>query len=107
MKPVSLLAGLLTVFLTVGYLASAKERPGRYRKHAKKSTIEAWESHFEKKRELVPELAPLPDAPPVGVDFSGDYRFGRYDYDLHIEQSGTRVAFRSARDSRRSMTRSW
>ena len=71
MKPVLLLAGLLTVFLTVGYLASAKERPGRYRKHAKESTIEAWKSHFKKKRGLVPAPAPLPDTPPAGVDFSG------------------------------------
>ena len=86
----------VAVLLIVAALWSDDEEPkGKYRKPAPAKTLARWKRDFREKRPLVPPL-PEPrasDAP--ALDFSGTYRFGRYDYDLIIEQHGDQVTFRS------------
>ena len=99
MKRTLLAAALAAILLVVGLFASADEgRVGKYADPAAPEVLKAWRSHFRFKRDLVPDPSPLPastDPKEPAVDFRGDFRFGIYDYDLHIEQSGDRVSFRS------------
>jgi len=85
----------LAVLCLVAVLLSGEDGlpEGRYRKHASDKRIRLWKEHHEKKEHLVPR----PPAPAASarkaLEFSGTYRFGRYDYDLTIEQSGDEVTF--------------
>ncbi|MEE8105432.1 MAG: multiheme c-type cytochrome [Planctomycetota bacterium] len=96
MKRRVFIGGAASVLALVAYLVAAPgERVGRYTKPATAKVLEAWKSHFEAKRHLVPPPPVLPSGAPDGVDFTGEYRFGKYDYDLTITQKGRRVVMRS------------
>jgi len=91
-----LLAPLLLVALPAALLLSQDDLPkGKYRKEAKPSVIDGWMRDFADKRELVPAPPPPPPSTSPATDFSGTYRFGKYDYDLVIGQEGDQVTFRS------------
>jgi len=95
MKRLALLAPL-AVLLVVAVLFSGEDHPrGTYRKPAPEAVIRKWLADYREKRDLVPGPPEPPASKRRAVDFSGSYRFGRYDYSLSIEQRGDRVTFRS------------
>jgi len=97
MRRFLLLAPIPVLVLAAALLGEEKLRAGKYRKPAAAGTLRAWDRHYRTKKDLVPS-PPRPAASREGgpaTDFSGSYRFGRYDYDVVIEQAGDQVTFRS------------
>jgi len=91
---------VLVMALAAVLFGEEKLRAGKYRKPAPEKTLRLWKRHYKTKKDLVPSAPTLlagegtADAKAT-TDFSGSYRFGRYDYDVVIEQVGDRVTFRS------------
>jgi hypothetical protein len=96
MKRLLLLAPIPVLALAAALLGEEELRAGKYRKPAAAKTLRRWKSDYRTKKDLVPS-APRPSAPAgtEALDFSGSFRFGRYDYDVVIEQAGDQVTFRS------------
>ncbi|MHC4161052.1 MAG: multiheme c-type cytochrome [Planctomycetota bacterium] len=97
MKRLLLLAPIPVLVFAAVLLGDEKLRAGKYRKPAAAKTLRLWDRHYRTKKGLVPS-APRPlasEGAEAATDFSGSYRFGRYDYDVVIEQVGDRVTFRS------------
>lgn len=94
MKRLLRLAPISVLALAAALLGDEELRAGKYRKPAAAKTLRQWVRHYRTKKDLVPS-APRPAGVRAATDFSGRFRFGRYDYDLVIEQAGDQVTFRS------------
>jgi hypothetical protein len=95
LRPALLLA-LLAVPALLALPGLWRRNPeGNYRRAAAPEVLARWRRDHETKRPLVPSPPEPVASERAAVDFSGTYRFGRYDYDLVIVQRGDRVTFRS------------
>jgi len=90
-----LAVGLAVAILAVWLPGDESLPKGRYRKQASAKRIKAWNRDFKTKRGLVPAAPEPPDSKAAALDFSGVYRFGKYDYTLVIRQKGDQVTFQS------------
>ena len=91
-----LLVGGVVVALFAVWLLGGEGLPeGKYRKRAKPKTIEKWNRNYRTKKDLVPGAPEPPESSAEALDFSGVYRFGKYDYTLVIKQKGNQVTFQS------------
>ena len=97
MKRIAFVAPLVILSCAVVILSGEDELPpGKYRKPASQQRIDSWYGHYEAKKDILPD-APEPPrgARKAAVDFTGTYRFGKYDYIVVIKQKGDEVTFSS------------
>jgi len=96
MRGALVLAPIVALLLLAVMLLGGEDLPpGKYRKPASKKRLAQWERHYATKKGLVPPPPAPHRSKEPAVDFSGVFRFGKYNYDLVIEQTGDEVTFRS------------